>query len=106
MYFGIPVVWHRGFDTATVYANTAGDDTVTEGEAASIGPRFYWLNSNFLFPVFHDEIYFSKDEPRQDYTNIDEYVMPVSTWMSTLCTSRARQGVVYPSGDLFTELYS
>jgi hypothetical protein len=106
MYFGIPVVWHRGFDTATVYANTGGDDTVTEGTAANIGPRFYWLNSNFLFPVFHDEIYFSKDEPRQDYTNIDEYVMPVSTWMSTLCTSRARQGVVSPNGSLFTELYS
>lgn len=105
-YFGIPVVWQVGMDNADVYQDVAGTDTTTEGLARLIGPRFIWLNTNFLYPCFHDEVYMSKDKPRQSYNNVDEYVMPVSTWWQTLCTSRQRQAIVSPSADLFTEFYN
>jgi hypothetical protein len=105
MYYGIPVKWVSELDTATLYENVATTDTVAEGTADSIGPRFYWINSQYLYPVFHDEMYFEKDEVSRHHNDPDTFVCPVASWYNLICTSRQRQGIVSPSGDLYTTLY-
>jgi hypothetical protein len=105
MYYGIPVKWVSELDTATLYENTATTDTVAEGTADLIGPRYYWINSQFLFPVFHDEMYFEKDEVSRHHNDPDTFVCPVASWYNLICTSRKRQGLVSPSADLYTSLY-
>jgi len=106
MYYGIPIKWVSELDTATLYPSTTTLDTVAEGVANSIGPRFYWINSQYLFPVFHDEMYFEKDEVSRHHNDPDTFVCPVASWYNLICTSRRRQGLVSPSGDLYTALYS
>jgi len=112
-YYGIPVKWVSELQTATLYPD-AGNGVVSEGDAAcemqttgatGIGPRFYWINSEFLHPVFHDEMYFEKDSVSRAHEDPDTYVMPVSTWCQMPCTSRKRQGYIEPSGDHYTALY-
>lgn len=106
-YMGIPVKWVSELDTATLYANTAGTDVVAESSANvnNKGPRYYWLNSQYLYPVFHDEMYFEKDEVSRHHNDVDTFVCPVATWYNIICTSRQRQGLVSPSGDLYSPLY-
>jgi len=106
-YNGIPVKWVSELDTATLYANVATTDTVAEGlTAGTIGPRYYWVNSQFLYPVFHDEMYFEKDEVSRHHNDPDTFVCPVATWYNIICTSRKRQGLVSPAGDLYSTQYS
>jgi hypothetical protein len=105
MYYGIPVKWVEQLDTATLYGNPASNDVVAESAADSIGPRFYWLNTQYLYPVFHDEMYFEKDEVTRHHNDPDTFVCPVATWYQILCTSRRRQGIVSPSADVYASLY-
>jgi hypothetical protein len=105
MYYGIPIKWVSELDTATLYANTATTDTVSEATADLIGPRYYWLNSQYLYPVFHDEMYFEKDEVSRHHNDPDTFVCPVATWYNIICTSRRRQGLVSPAADLYASLY-
>lgn len=105
-YLGIPIKWSAPLDTAKLY--TTGSATDTEGAASTTtaGPRYYWINSEFLYPVFHDEMYFEKDEVTRDHNDPDTYVMPVSTWYNVICTSRQRQAIVSPGTDaLYDTLY-
>lgn len=107
-YRGIPIKWVSTLDTATLYENSGTTDVVTEGAstADNIGPRFYLINSQYLYPVFHDEMYFEKDEISRHHNDPDTFVCPVATWYNIICTSRQRQGMLSPSGDLYSELYA
>lgn len=104
-YRGIPIRWVSALDTATLY-NSGSSTVVSEGSADKIGPRYYWINAEFLYPVFHDEMYFEKDEITRHHNDTDTYVMPVNTWYNVICTSRQRQAIVSPSTDLYAALYS
>lgn len=70
----------------------------TESGANTIakGPRFYFVNGNYLTPIFHSKRYFKTHEvlrhPNQPFT----YVMPVDCWHNLFCNSRQRHGVVCP----------
>lgn len=101
----IPIKRVEQLDTATLYNNAASTDTVAEDTANNIGPRFYWLNTEYLYPVFHDEMYFAKDEVMRHPNDPDTFVCPVNTWYNVLCTSRRRQGILSPSTDLYTDRY-
>jgi hypothetical protein len=72
---------------------TAGTET---GYAVD-GYRYWWVNGNYLTPVFHNERYFYKKDPffleKQPYT----WVCPVDIWWNTFCHSRQRQGIVAPA---------
>ena len=102
---GIPVMRVEELDTATLYANSNSNDTVAEGTANFSGPRFYWLNTEYLFPTFHDEMYFAKDEVMRHPNDPDTFVCPVNTWYNVICTSRRRQGILSPAADLYDGLY-
>lgn len=107
-YMGIPVKWASELDTAALYPNSGGTATFSEGNADADprGPRYYWVNTQYLYPVFHDEMYFLKDEVSRHHNDPDTFVCPVYTWYNVLCTSRQRQGFVEPASDLYTGLYS
>ena len=60
------------------------------------GPRYYFVNGNYLTPIFHSKRYFKTHEvlrhPNQPFT----YVMPVDCWHNLFCNSRQRHGIVTP----------
>lgn len=101
---GIPIMRVEELDTATLY-DSGSSTTVAEGTADIVGPRFYWINTEYLCPVFHDAMYFAKDEVLRHPNDTDTYVMPVNTWYNVICTSRRRQGILSPDASLYTDRY-
>jgi hypothetical protein len=87
-----------------------GDDydstgTKTETTAANdSGPRYYFINANYLKFVFHTTRYFyqhpTMKHPNQPFTT----VMPVDCWHNFICRSRQRQGIIAPVGILPTSV--
>jgi hypothetical protein len=118
MYRGIPVKWVDQLSEATLYQASDDSAMVTEGAAlatthadpgsggtSGIGPRFWFLNTEFLYLVFHENMYFEKDEVSRAHEDPDTFVMPVETWMQMPCSSRYRQGFLEPTGDMSAGLY-
>jgi len=124
-YAGIDVTYCSDLDTAAIYpanTTTAAAQTLTGyngvtgangvGSAGAGGftqfgtetgdftvvraPRFYFVNGNYLTPIFHAKRYFKQHEvlrhPNQPFT----YVQPVDCWSNLFCNSRQRHGVVAP----------
>jgi hypothetical protein len=96
-YSGIDLVYWSNLDTATLYT----DGTVDQYDGSHKGPRYYWINSQYMSPVFHTSRYMHmhsvKEHPNQPFTHI----RPVDSWMNLVCRSRQRQGIVSPSGSVY-----
>ena len=99
MYNGTPVARVSTLDTATLYDDGSSGNAV-EASADVTGPRYYWVNGNYLYPVFHRDRYFSKHEVTKHHNVPDTWVCPVATWYNVICTSRQRQAIVSPLTDL------
>jgi len=99
-YEKIPVTRVSTLETANLYDDGASGNT-TESAATIKGPRFYWCNGNYMFPVLHRNKYFTKGEVTKHHNVPDTWVCPVATWYNVICTSRRRQGIVSPSVDLY-----
>jgi hypothetical protein len=105
----IPVKYVTALQTATLYpAGTAGTITnnVAESDSAALyptGPRYYFINSNYLYPVFDEDMFFERGKVREHFNDPDTFVMPVFIWGNMICTSRQRQCLIRPggSGDLY-----
>jgi hypothetical protein len=123
-YSGIPLTYCSDLDTAAIFpahsatvadkfSGTAGVDynevvtTNADGAFSAFGtesgsttiakgPRYFFVNGNYLTPIFHSKRYFKTHEvlrhPNQPFT----YVMPVDCWHNLFCNSRQRHGVVCP----------
>jgi hypothetical protein len=116
-YAGIDVTYCSDLDTAAIYAadsapvtqNITGYNTPSGANGAFAGfgteegtntivkaPRFYFVNGNYLTPIFHSKRYFKQHEvlrhPNQPFT----YVQPVDCWSNLFCNSRQRHGIVSP----------
>jgi hypothetical protein len=116
-YAGIDVTYCSDLDTAAIYAadsgtvsqNITGYNGVSGANGAFSGfgteegtntivkaPRFYFVNGNYLTPIFHSKRYFKQHEvlrhPNQPFT----YVQPVDCWSNLFCNSRQRHGIVSP----------
>lgn len=60
-------------------------------------PRYFWLNFDTLFPVFHSQRYMYEKPPQnggviQPYT----WVVFKDTWWNLFCRSRKRNGILVP----------
>ena len=104
-YGGIEVEYVSALDTAAISLSGnetagAGDVYATEAAATDTGPRYWWINANYLTPVFHNQRYLTnhpvQTHPNQPFT----HVMPVDCWYNLVCRSRMRQGIVGPSVDV------
>lgn len=109
----IPVKYVNALTSATLYPNNttvaSATDNIAEGTNATgdrRGPRFYWVNSNYLYPVFHETYFFLRGKVREHYNDPDTFVVPVRTWGNVVCPSRMRQGLVRPALNLYSSLYS
>lgn len=99
-YHGVAVSWVSELDTAALY-DSGSSTVVSEATADLQGPRFYWVNGNYLYPVFHKSRYFYQHQVSYQHQVPDTWVAPVAIWYNLLCTSRQRQGIVSPSTDLY-----
>ena len=113
-YGGIELEYVASLDTAKLYAendlsgNLAAENGATlsttdqtDGdEEGYAGPRYYWINANYITPVFHTKRYLTKHpvltHPNQPFT----HVQPIDCWMNMVCRSRRRQGIIAPSEDV------
>ncbi len=81
MYAGVPVVYIKEMD-AIGYASTQ--------------PRYFFVNSDYLYPVWHTSAYFEETEPMNSVNQPWVYVVHSDTWYQLICTSRQRNGIVVP----------
>lgn len=116
-YAGIDVTYCSDLDTAAIFPahsaavtqSLAGYNGVTgaagafsafateEGDKAIVkAPRYFFVNGNYLTPIFHAKRYFKQHEvlrhPNQPFT----YVQPVDCWSNLFCNSRQRHGIIAP----------
>jgi hypothetical protein len=109
-YSGIELMYCSNLDTAAIFPGTAVRTSstgaldaaasatagATETAATDPGARYYWVNGNYLTPIYHSRRYFSKHDvmkhPNQPFT----YVQVVDCWWNLFCNSRQRMGIVAP----------
>ena len=108
---GMDLVYTPALDTAALYqATTSTNPYVAEidggGGGATVaedtGPRFYFINANYIKPVFHTSRYMYKHSPMRHPNQPFTTIVPVDTWCNLVCRSRQRQGILSPSGDVVT----
>jgi hypothetical protein len=93
LYNGATATSAGGTASATTWTNLG-----TEEAALTVcrAPRYYFVNGNYLTPIFHAKRYFKQHEvlrhPNQPFT----YVQPVDCWSNLFCNSRQRHGIVSP----------
>ena len=117
-YSGIELMYCSNLDTAQIFpalssgstqrtayntdivaaSTTTGASEFQTGTGGVIdpGPRYWWVNGNYLTPIYHSRRYFSKHDvmkhPNQPFT----YVQVVDCWWNLFCSSRQRMGIVAP----------
>ena len=101
-YSGIPLERAPQLETETLYAisgATLRNETTTDA-ANNTGPRYYWINANFMKMAFHSNYYFKYLDVFSPEKNRTKYILPIQIWFNLYCTSRRHQGVVSPSASL------
>lgn len=79
---GIPVRYIAGMDNIGY----------TTGE-----PRFMFINSDYLYPVFHSGAYFRELKPMNSKAQPYTWTTHTDVWYQLLCLSPMRQGIVVPA---------
>jgi hypothetical protein len=65
-----------------------------------IGPRFYWINTEYLKFVTHEENYCTLTKPFTPSKQPGTRVQVMDLWNNTVCRSPRRLGVVGPNADV------
>lgn len=98
-YYGIPITWNDTYGAAAVYDN--GSNGLADETTADItGPRFMWVNGNYIRPVVKSDMFFTQDSELRGVERPDTFVIYTDLACNLICTSYKRQGVVSPSTDL------
>ena len=116
-YSGVPLTYVAELDTAAIYpaatVGTAAQYQATELAALTLdssagatelganviqpGPRYHFINGDYLTPVIHSNRYMEKHEvmrhPNQPFT----YVQITDCWYNILANSRQRHGILAPT---------
>lgn len=113
MYRNVPVIYIAELGTAALYHAPDGTAYVDEntGDAADlnggtgsasdstgfIGPRYYFLNGEYLKKTIHRDRYFHKKTPFSPSAQPYNTVCPVDIWHNNHARSLQRLGIVCPS---------
>jgi hypothetical protein len=110
---GIPLEYCANLDTANIFpaaASAVSDTSVSDRNGQTVtgggtetgsttvdkGARYYFINGQYLTPIFHTTRYMKKHDvmrhPNQPFT----WVQPVDCWWNLFCNSRQRHGIVAP----------
>lgn len=102
--YGVEVEYIEALDTAALYRNGDGSALVTEeagtagggtsADALFHGPRYYFLNTDHLFPVFYSKRYMHRKAPMNDIKQPESWAIPVVSWYNLPACSRQRIGLV------------
>lgn len=103
MYGGIELTYVAALDTAPLYyTSTNAPVAETSGTGNNAGPRYYWINGQYMTPVFHTSRYMAKKDPMVHPNQPFTTVVPVDCWWNLFARSRQRHGIIYPSGNFTT----
>ena len=94
-YSGIDLLYVAHLDDATIYGDTTADDAETAA-GDNAGYRYWWLNGNYMTPVYHARRYMEKHDPMRHPNQPFTTVQPVDCWWNLFCNSRQRQGIICP----------
>lgn len=95
---GTPIEDIDSLDTAALYSDgSTGFVSELSDSAAKKGPRYYFLNCQYLNVFFHREKYFKMEPEKDPERKVGVRIIPIQTWFNVTCTSRRRQGLVSPA---------
>ncbi len=78
--------------------NTSILDLANAAAFPESAPRFYFLNFKYLFPTWHVKNYMRQQDPQNGAMGSPfQWVVYFKTFYNVMCTSRQRQGIVYPA---------
>lgn len=96
----IPLDYIAELDTAALYATTAGTSLATETTTPDlVGPRYYFINGEYLNFVVHSENYLVLEEPIRPSGQPFTRVQDVDCWNNLIFRSRKRHGILSPAVD-------
>lgn len=104
-YGGIDLQYVAALDTAALYRSSAGSTYYTESDESAgganlvSGPRYYWINGQYLAPVFHTSRYMVTKPPMVHPNQPFTTVAVTDCWWNLVARSRQRHGIVSPSTD-------
>ena len=91
---GVGAAADRHDNAAVTHFGTPALETASTG---ATGPRYYWVNANYMNIVFHSSRYMVRHDvmrhPIQPFTSIQ----PIDCWYNLVSKSRNRQGLVSPN---------
>jgi len=97
LFAGQPLTYISNLDTIAIYPGSGGNNQTEFGATVTnAGARYYFINGDYLFPVFHDEYYMKQDKPIKPPNQPDANIMWVRNWMNNFCRSNRRLGLVAP----------
>jgi hypothetical protein len=98
------VIYPTGENTGDLTANLGKEadttNTSTNSNAGNAGPRYYFINGEYMRQVFHNERYFYMLKPIQPSEQPFNRVQIVDMWNNLVCRSRRRHGILYPAKDI------
>jgi hypothetical protein len=98
-YAGYKLKRVNALETAAIY-NGPGvlSGSHSSGVAVAGYPRYYFLNTKYLYPIFNKDRFFQKKELVNGGINLPNFwAQYYMTMMQLWCASRKRHGIVYPS---------
>lgn len=87
-YAGLPIEYVSTLDSAPINNGSA----IEEGK-----PWFFYVNLQYLFPIFHTEMYMKEKAPMQHPRQPFSFVVWSRTYYNLFMQSRRRQGLITPN---------
>ncbi len=109
---GIPMYRADALTEAPLYpagSTTSITNTVSEHGTSPIyggGPRYYFVNSDFMFPFYDPDMFFERGEVRNHFNDPDTFVQPTFLWGNLMCTRRDTHCLIRPNRANTVALYS
>lgn len=107
-YQGRALMYVTALDYAGIYSGALSGTTASQTNpltnasvsncAATGAPRYYFMNGDYMKPIFNSNRFMEQDVPiRGGQDRPKSYVQYYWTQQQLWCSSRKRQGIVYPS---------
>ena len=117
-YSGVPLTYVAQLDSANIFPkhatanDPAGTHTIAEYDDAALdpnagttelatnvinpGPRYYFINGDYLTPVLHASRYMEKHPTMQHPNQPFTHVQITDSWYNVVANSRQRHGIIAP----------
>lgn len=104
--YGIDMLYISELNNAALYLNGDSSGLVSENVAAGVtaadsqmeGPAFYFIDANYLFPVFHSKRFMHRKPAINDRERVETWSVPVLNYYNQVPCSLRRMGLV--KGDI------